>query len=106
MTIDFALSHGMFRAPSWMSQLRNCYYSIRAARTPADRRAAYRRARVEKDRLLSLGYDAELVRLACRYFKTPSDPARAVRCAARLDHLLNPPSDPPFTGRQVWTSHA
>lgn len=103
MILDWAMSHGQWLAPAEFSQLRNLYWSVRAARNGSDRRAAYRRAEREKDRLLQSGIDSELLRLACRHFKDPSDKARALRVAERHESLVECVQEE-FTGRQVWAS--
>lgn len=74
---------GYWRLPAWASRLSNLYWRLRAARSwdSAARRKWYRYIRFERDDLVNLGIDAELVRLACRYFSDP-------RCGPALDRLV------------------
>lgn len=58
--------------PEWGGLLRNYYYFIRESRgtsrhSRAKRRRYYRYVRAEKDKLIMLGVDQELLRLYCRY---------------------------------------
>lgn len=102
MSVEWARRHGQWLAPDWAAGLRNLYWHVRAARREADRRAAYRGAQLEKNRLLAVGVDAELLRRACRYFKNPGDAARAVRVAVWQERLERVDGIESFTGRQVW----
>lgn len=106
LSVDYALQHGQWVAPSWASSLRNLYWHIRSARRECDRRSAYRCAQKEKDRLLDAGIDPELLRLACRYFKCPSDRARALRVAHYQERLERVDEVEEFTGCQVWAGVA
>lgn len=64
-----------WKRPGWASTLSNLYYRLRAVRgyDKAGRRKWYRYIRVERDFLVAAGVDAELVRLACRYYAKPCD---------------------------------
>lgn len=59
--------------PGWAATLCNLYWRLRAVRRhdSAGRRKWYRYIRDERDFLVSNGVDAELVRLACRYYSNP-----------------------------------
>ena len=63
------------------NSLRSIYWFIRYNRkfNEAKRRQYYRRAAKEKQRLIAMGYDSELVRLACRAFIHPRNEAAADR---------------------------
>lgn len=58
--------------PEWGGLLRNYYYFIRESRgesrySRAKRRKYYRYIEKEKIRLVTLGFDNELIRLYCRF---------------------------------------
>lgn len=64
-----------WKRPGWAATLSNLYYRLRGVRAydTAGRRKWYRYIRSERDYLVGNGVDAELVRLACRYYAKPCD---------------------------------
>ena len=64
-----------WKRPAWAATLCNLYCRLRAVRKwdQAGRRKWYRYIRAERDYLVEHGVDAELVRLACRYYSKPGE---------------------------------
>jgi len=73
-----------YRHPEAFANLRNLYWSLRQVRQfdQAGRRYFYRQIRVERDRLESIGFSAEHVRLYCRWMKSPNNEVRQARVVA------------------------
>ena len=63
--------------PDWSGPVRNLYWFLRYRRqwNSAARRRYYRKIRVERDRLVASGIDAEWVRLFCRWQSNLGGPA-------------------------------
>lgn len=55
--------------PDEFADLRNCYWHIRVrGRNQAVKRHYYRLIKKEQLRLVEMGFDFELIRLACKYY--------------------------------------
>lgn len=65
--------------PEWADRLHNLYWIKRAARSNADRRAAWRKIADEKKRLLEAGVPYIELHLWCRHLTNPRNSNAAAR---------------------------
>lgn len=86
-----------FDVPEFGAKLAREYWAIRVARgvDEARRKKGYRRVKRERERLIAEGYDAELLRLLCRWLANPSVELRwqrfnAYRLSLQVVQALNP----------------
>lgn len=79
-----------YRDPVAFSKLRQFYWQLRSIRAydQAARRKWYRRIKTERERLASLGFSVEHLRLYCRYLARPFEQNKALHRLQTFEAML------------------
>nr|CRY95482.1 hypothetical protein [uncultured prokaryote] len=80
-----------YRQPEQFRQLSSLYWKLRSLRVwdSAGRRKLYRYIRVERDRLVDSGMDAEHVRLFCRHMASSEPDSPCLRRLMAYEDMLS-----------------